>query len=74
MTTTIEDHLEFLKELKVRRKKSGLTQTKLGRLMGYTTDSVAKNMISRWETGKRSPKIGSLMLMNDIIDKNTKAK
>ncbi|MFV0393045.1 MAG: helix-turn-helix transcriptional regulator [Coprobacillaceae bacterium] len=58
-----EDKLSEL--IKQQRKKLGLTQEKLAKKLHVTNKAV-----SRWETGKRYPDIGTLTLLIKILNLN----
>jgi transcriptional regulator with XRE-family HTH domain len=51
------------KNIKNMRRKRGLTQEELGKLIG-----VEKSAISRWENGERKPSIDHLKKMSHTLD------
>lgn len=46
------------KRLKELREEKGLTQTELGKALGFTQAAIAK-----WEAGTRSPNIDNMILL-----------
>lgn len=53
----------FSKKLKSARKRKGLSQAALGKLLG-----VKAQTIGRWETGKSEPNVETLNKLCEILD------
>jgi len=58
----VGDYMEFGEKIKKARKKSGLTQSQLGDKLG-----VSASMLAQYETGKRNPKIETLLKISEAI-------
>lgn len=56
-----------MNRIKEIRKKFGMSQRQLGRLL-----SVSQTTISAWETGRNEPDIGSIFVMADHFDTTPK--
>lgn len=56
------DYMEFGEKIKKARKKSGLTQSQLGNKLG-----VSASMLAQYETGKRKPKIETLLKLSEAM-------
>jgi transcriptional regulator with XRE-family HTH domain len=59
---------EFPKILKELRQEKGLSQTQLGKILGYTSHSI----IAQWENGKLMPSVENLIKIakyfNESVD------